>query len=210
MRIGRFLAGASALTAIGLLVAPGAASAHTAEVNPSCDGLSVTVGLYDPSVVTTITIDGQSTQKNGNGTWNSPWDSTMSHTWAVKITDPVDHQDRTFGPRTQDACVTPTTTTTTAPPAPPPTEPATTTTAPGATTTTSAGTTTTTTTAAGAPTTTIAGGSSNSGGSGRTSVAASSGSLPATGSASPAIAFAAAGLLVAGAALRFAARRPTS
>jgi LPXTG-motif cell wall-anchored protein len=207
MRIGRYLAGAGALTAIGMLVAPGLAKAHTAEVNPSCDGLSVTVALYDPQVVTTITIDGQSTQKDGNGTWNTPWDPTKSHTWAVKVIDPVDHQDRTFGPETQGACVTPTTaaptTTEPATTAPTTTVPTTTdqTTTTVASSTTQPGSTTTTTTARATSTTSV-GGSTSSGSS-----SSGSGSLPATGYASGVIASLAGACVIAGASLWMIARR---
>ena len=212
MRIGRFLAGAGALTAIGVLVAPGLAEAHTAVATPSCSRLSVDVSLYDAGVKTTITVDGNATTHTGNGSWQIPWADTESHTWQVIVDDVDDQYDHDFH-GTQQPCVTTTTaaptttapTTTTAPATTAPDDPTTTTTTVASSTTQPGATTTTT---ARATSTTATGGSSRSGGSSSSGSSSSgSGSLPATGYASGVIAALAAAFVVTGTTLWLIARR---
>jgi hypothetical protein len=207
MKIGRMLAGAGALTAMGLLIAPGVASAHNASANPSCSGLSVSVALYPDTVTTTITIDGTPQVRDGNGMWVIDWSDTASHTWSVF----VDNHGLGFDFRdsgTQQACVT--TTTTTEPPTtttePPPTTlpPVTTEHFQVSTTTTEPATTTSTTTTQPGSTTPTTNSSSGGGSSSQ------SGSLPRTGPTTGPLIGAGAAALVAGGALCFVARRGRS
>jgi len=157
MEFGRMLVGAGALTIVGVALAPAVASAHDASATATCDGLEVSLELYPDDVRTVITVDGQITTHEGDGSWSFPWDPTRDHTWSVEVDGEGAEYDRTFGDVTK-ACTVPepeeTTTTTTTAPA----EVTTTTAAPTTTTTTEVTTTTTspdvTTTTAPGPTTT--------------------------------------------------------
>jgi LPXTG-motif cell wall-anchored protein len=217
MKIGRMVAGASALTVTGLLALPGVAWAHIASADATCDGLSVSVASYPDGAVTTITIDGETTRFNGDFDWTGAWDSTRDHTWSVIVDDEGTDNDHVFGD-TEHACVATTTepaATTTQPPAVTTTQPpAATTTQPPAVATTQPPTVTTTltevtqvlqeattTTTPAAATTTVAG-SSGSGTTGQRG-----GSLPATGPVTAPLVGVAAVALVAGGALLLVARR---
>ena len=198
MNIGRWIAGAGALTA-GLAVAPGVASAHTADASASCDGLWVSVNTSSEGV-TTVTYDGKSETFSGADTRTYSWDASEEHNWSVSFDGPGD-EDHQFG-GTQKACVEVTTTT----------APATTTTQPAATTTTTTpvadATTTTTTLGAAAPSVASSGGATPTAARVPTVGASSSTrTLPATGPVSAPIVAAAMVATLAGAALWFAARR---
>lgn len=205
------LVGAGALTAMGVLMAPGFASAHTAQAIPSCTGLEVKVFLYPDDTPIKVTIDGNTQNFAGSLDKDFPWDSTKDHTWHVTVTDPGFPFDKGG---TQEACNPPeTTTTTTVPettttvpetpttvpetPTTPPTEPTTPPTEP-TTPITQNLVTTTTQASSGGGGASSGGGSSSSGG----------GQLPSTGP-SDAVPFAVAGLaaLAGGSALVYVARR---
>jgi LPXTG-motif cell wall-anchored protein len=214
MKYGRMLAGAGALTAIGVLIAPGLASAHTANYSKDCDGLFVQVELYPDGTTIDVTIDNTPTQHFENGINKTfPWDPTKDHTFDIVVTDPNEPVWNRHWSGDQEKCVTPppdsTTTTTTTPPpttAPPTTTPPTEPTTPPTEPTVPPTEPTTPITQNLVTTTTRAssGGGSSSGGSS----SSGSGNLPSTGP-SDAVPFAAAGLaaLAGGSALVFVARR---
>lgn len=95
---------------IALLAVGSMASAHTAEVNPSCTGLEVKVFLYPPEVNVLVNIDGTVVRNTtGGGAWNYDWDQTQNHNWFVIVDSPGTEHDRNFD-GSWSACVETTTT----------------------------------------------------------------------------------------------------
>jgi LPXTG-motif cell wall-anchored protein len=214
---------APAIVAIGFgtIVAPQMAEAHTANAYATCtEGLVVKVESYS-NPTTSVTIDGATITFQGNATnVYSLGSQSAPHTYTVVVQESDTTEYRYTKTETVPACIEGTTTTE---------APATTTTdGPG----TTAGSTTTTlappddgatsTTTAAGPTTTspavttttsfgTVGGQRGPGVAPPTSptrAAATTGTLPATGSSSGAITAIASVLVAAGGALWFAGRRP--
>jgi len=215
MRQGQIVVGAGALTALVVLAAPQVVSAHNADVIKACDHLDVSVGLFDESVQTRVTIDGSTTVHSGNGHWVFPWSETEVHSYTVVVdaVNPAD-DDKTFTGE-QQPCIAPANSATSTTPTTT-TVPETTTTA-LETTTTQAGTPTTESTTSATPITqnlatpTIRGsGSGGPSGSGGGSGSSGGNALPSTGpnDTAPFIA-AGIGALAGGSVLVFVGRRGT-
>lgn len=204
----RFGMGAAAGVLVAAGFAVGTASAHTAPISATCDGLHVELTDYSAGGINTVRvwIDGaeKATISFGESTSTNYGfgDATVAHTWRVSVTawdDPAGARGWTFdtGTRTIDVCATPTTAPATTAPAT--TAPATTspvaTTAPATTgtapTTTAPASTTTAATVASAvvssPSTTalVAQAGPTSVVAAPTSSVASLGQLPVTGGDAP-------------------------